>query len=288
MSRVTRRRPVIKVTARSTGTSSRKQADVLAVEEPLEIRLNGEPYTVTMRTPGHDIELAHGLLSAEGIIAGPEDVVTGRYCAGSVMDDEFGQPQNTYNVLDIQLAPGIKVPEARLRRAVTNSSCGVCGTASIHLLRQDAQFDLGADDLRMPAELVLELPDRLRDAQKVFDSTGGLHGVGLFDARGELLVAREDVGRHNATDKVIGWAMLNGLRPARGCVLVVSGRTSFELAQKAVMAGIPMLVGVSAPSSLAVEVAEETGMTLAGFVRGDRMNIYAGAERVLLERNDRR
>lgn len=254
--------------------------DALAVEEPLEIRVGGEAYTTTMRTPGHDIELAHGLLAAEGIIGRPADVSTMRYCAGSVTDED-GIAQNTYNVLDVQVAPGVVVPEGRRRASVTTSACGVCGTASIELLRGRPEFDLASDAARVPAGTFLALPNRLREAQKAFDTTGGLHAAGLFTATGEPLVVREDVGRHNAVDKVVGWALLNGRRPASGTILFVSGRTSFELAQKAVLAGIPMLAGVSAPSSLAVEVAEEFGLTLLGFVRDARMNVYAHAERVV-------
>lgn len=280
MSRVTTRHPMIAVTADNPG--GLRRVDTLAVEEPLEIRLGGVPYTVTMRTPGHDIELVHGLLAAEGIIRGTDDVVAARYCAGSVVDDETGTPQNTYNVIDVQLAPGVVVPTDRLRRNVTSSACGVCGSASIEMLRQDATVDLADDPVQLPGAVLLSLPDRLREVQKTFASTGGLHGVALFTADGELLCAREDVGRHNATDKVVGWALQHGHRPARGTVLMVSGRTSFELAQKAVLAGIPVLAGISAPSSLAVDVADATGLTLAGFVRGDRMNIYSHPERITL------
>lgn len=280
MSRVTARHRMVAVNA--SAPSGVRKVDTLAVEEPLEIRLGGVPYTVTMRTPGHDIELVHGLLAAEGIIRGPEDVVTMRYCAGSVMDDELGQQVNTYNVIDVQLAGGVFVPTDRLRRNVTSSACGVCGSASIEMLRQDSAFDLADDEVRVPGDVLLSLPDKLREVQKTFASTGGLHGVALFTADGELLCAREDVGRHNATDKVVGWALQNDRRPARGTVLMVSGRTSFELAQKAVLAGIPVLAGISAPSSLSVEVADATGLTLAGFVRGDRMNIYSNPERIVL------
>lgn len=278
MRRLSQRRRIVVIDAAHPAGIGRR--DTLAVEEPLEIRLGGVPYTVTMRTPGHDVELAHGLLASEGIIAGAEDLLTARYCAGSVMDDELG-PANTYNVLDIGLAPGVRLPTERLRSLVTTSACGVCGTASIDHLRQEQVFDLTQDDVRVDPQVLLSLPTTLRAAQATFATTGGLHASALFDADGELLVAREDVGRHNATDKVIGWAMQNGRRPARGCVLMVSGRTSFELAQKAALAGIPVLAGVSAPSSLAVDVAQATGLTLAGFVREDRMNIYAGAGRVV-------
>lgn len=279
MSRHVRRR-IVAVNA--THPAGMARSDAVAVEEPLEIRLNGTPYTVTMRTPGHDVELVHGLLAAEGIIRGWEDVAIARYCAGSVIDDEDGHPRNTYNLLDVSLAPGVQIPTGRLRRNVTSSACGVCGTETIEMLRQELRFDITADETTVDGQTLLALPDRLLEAQRTFTVTGGLHGVGLFDADGTLLVAREDVGRHNATDKVLGWALLNGRLPARGCVLVVSGRTSFELAQKAAVAGVPVLAGVSAPSSLAVDVALASGITLAGFVRGDRMNLYTHAERIVL------
>lgn len=267
MSRHVRRRIVAVDADHPEGVT---RVDALATEEPLEIRLDGAPYQVTMRTPGHDLELVHGLLAAEGIITRVEDVASARY------------PRTTFNVLDVRLAPGVRVPEQRRRRQVTSSACGVCGIETIADLRQALRFDIGADDVRVPGRTLLALPDVLREAQRTFSVTGGLHGAALFEASGDLLVAREDVGRHNAVDKVLGWALLNGRLPARGCVLVVSGRTSFELAQKAALAGVPVLAGVSAPSSLAVEVAEASGMTLAGFVRGDRMNLYAHPERITL------
>ena len=296
MGRVTVRRRLLAVSRSDAGAPLHavSRVDTLAVEEPLEIRVAGEAYTTTMRTPGHDVELAHGLLAAEGIIDRAEDVATARYCAGSVATadpagesaaDEPGGvavPQNTYNLLDVALAHGGTVPVELRRNLLTTSACGVCGTATIELLTARRPVDLTGDDVRVPAETILALPAKLRAAQKTFDATGGLHAAGLFTAAGELLVAREDVGRHNAVDKVVGWAMLSGRRPGAGLALAVSGRTSYELAQKAVMAGIPILVGVSAPSSLAVEVAEATGLTLAGFVRGDRMNVYAGADRILV------
>ena len=267
MSRHVRRR-IVAVDADHPGGTTR--LDELAVEEPLEIRLNGAPWMVTMRTPGRDVELVHGLLAAEGIIARVEDVATARY------------PRATFNVLDVRLAPGVALPATKVRETVTTSACGICGTRTIEELRQAMTFDVASDDVRVAGETLVGLPDALLAAQRIFATTGGLHGVGLFTAAGELLVAREDVGRHNATDKVLGWALLNGRRPAHGLVLVVSGRTSFELAQKAALAGVPVLAGVSAPSSLAVEVAEAAGLTLAGFVRGDRMNLYARPDRVVL------
>jgi len=268
------------VTQRVVGPREIVRQDSLAVEEPLEIRVGGAPYTTTMRTPGHDIELMHGLLAAEGVIDTREDVVQARYCAGSALPEDGGPPQNTYNVLDVTLADGLVVPDERRRTHLTSSACGVCGTTSLDLLAARARYDLHADHTSVDAGLILRLPDALRAAQRVFDATGGLHGAGLFTAEGKMLVVREDVGRHNAVDKVLGWALLEGLRPGRGLILMVSGRTSYELAQKAVLAGVPILAGVSAPSSLAVDVAERAGLTLAGFVRGDRMNVYAGARRL--------
>ncbi len=274
MGRVTARRAVVTIEG---GRVARRQ-DTLAVEEPLELRVGGEPFTVTLRTPGHDIELLHGLLAAEGVIAEASDVVSARYCEGAV-EVEGGHQQNTYNVLSVQLAPGVAV-DPTWRRSAPTTAGAVCGTASVDLVRTDGRFDLHDDDVRVAPETIGALPDALRAAQKTFAKTGGLHGAGLFTASGELLVAREDVDRHNAVDKVLGWALLHGRRPASGCVLMVSGRTNVALAQKAVLAGVPVLAGVSAPSSLAVDVAAATGLTLAGFVRGDRLNLYAHPERV--------
>ncbi|HEY2191236.1 MAG TPA: formate dehydrogenase accessory sulfurtransferase FdhD [Actinomycetospora sp.] len=273
MGRVTVRRPVVRV--REQGVQRRP--DALAAEEPLEIRVDGRPLAVTMRTPGHDVELAHGFLLTEGVITSIEDIGTARYC-DSV--DETGR--NTYNVLDLALAPGVAPPDDAVeRRFYTTSSCGVCGKASLDAVRTKTAFPPEKDEVEISAEVLFGLPDALRAAQKVFDSTGGLHGAGLFTADGTLLAVREDVGRHNAVDKVLGHALLTGGVPAAGTVLMVSGRASFELAQKAVMAGVPALAAVSAPSSLAVEMADDAGMTLVGFLRGRSMNIYAGASRVV-------
>jgi FdhD protein len=272
MGRVTVRRPVVRV--REQGVNRRP--DALAAEEPLEIRVDGRSLAVTMRTPGHDVELAHGFLLTEGVIASPADIGTARYC-----DSVDDSGRNTYNVLDIALAPGVAPPDDSVeRRFYTTSSCGVCGKASLDAVRTKTVYPPEKDDVELSAEVLFTLPDALRAAQKVFDSTGGLHGAGLFTADGTLLVAREDVGRHNAVDKVLGHALLAGRVPAAGTVLMVSGRASFELTQKAVMAGVPALAAVSAPSSLAVEMADDAGMTLVGFLRGRSMNIYAGASRV--------
>ena len=273
MGRVTVRRPVRHI---SDGTS-RRRPDALAAEEPMELRVDGRSLAVTMRTPGHDVELAHGFLLTEGVIGSREDIATARYCDSL---DDAGR--NTYNVLDVALAPGVPAPDDSVeRRFYTTSSCGVCGKASLDALRTRTRFSPADDPVTVSTEVLFSLPDALRAAQRVFDSTGGLHGAGLFTSDGTLLVAREDVGRHNAVDKVIGHALLEGLVPATGCVLMVSGRASFELTQKAVMAGIPALAAVSAPSSLAVETALDTGMTLVGFLRGRSMNVYAGDQRVV-------
>ena len=253
-----------------------RRPDTLAVEEPMELRVGGRALAVTMRTPGHDVELAHGFLLTEGVITAADDVVTARWC-DSV--DETGA--NTYNVLDVALAPGVAPPDPGVERNFyTTSSCGVCGKASLDAVRLRSRFSPADDPVRLTDTTLYGLPDTLREAQRVFDSTGGLHAAGLFTADSVPLVVREDVGRHNAVDKVLGWALLNGRVPAAGGVLMVSGRASFELVQKAVMAGVPVLAAVSAPSSLAVSLAVEAGMTLVGFLRGQTMNVYAGAERI--------
>ena len=243
------------------------RADLLAVEEPLEIRIDGAPLTVTMRTPGDDIDLAAGFLFTEGLLGSLSDVREIRMC------DE--------NVAAVSMRDGASLAVQPSRQFVTTSACGVCGKDSIDAIRVRSRFDVAADPLRVPAALLAALPDRLRAAQRVFASTGGLHAAGLFTADGELLVLREDVGRHNAVDKVAGWALRSGRLPLSGCVLLVSGRASFELAQKAVMMGVPVLAAVSAPSSLAASLADETGLTLVGFLRGASMNVYSGSERVV-------
>ncbi|HET9050938.1 MAG TPA: formate dehydrogenase accessory sulfurtransferase FdhD [Candidatus Dormibacteraeota bacterium] len=243
-------------------------ADRLAVEEPLALRLNGETLAVTMRTPGDDFDLAVGFLLSEGAVTSAEQVVDLSSCT----DDRGG------NVLDVVLAPGC---EAVPRRFTVTSACGVCGSASVDAVRAHMPWDVGADGVRLPAAVLSALPDSLRERQVAFERTGGLHAAGLADATGRLLCVREDVGRHNAVDKIVGWAARAGSLPLRGHVLVVSGRASFELVQKALRAGVPALVAVSAPSSLAVDLAKAAGMTLAGFVRDGRMTVYAGAGRVL-------
>lgn len=230
-----------------------------------------------MRTPGADFDLAAGFLVSEGVVNRTDQLTAMRYCAGTG-DDGI----NRYNVLDLILAPGVEPPSPGVERAfLTTSSCGLCGKANIDAVRTRSVYPVQADPLRIDPALLAELPGRLRAAQVVFDTTGGLHGAALFDGpTGELMAVREDVGRHNAVDKVIGWAFREKRLPLRSTVLLVSGRTSFELVQKALMAGIPLLGAVSAPSSLAVELADDSGMTLVGFLRGSSMVVYAGAERL--------
>jgi FdhD protein len=276
MSRITGRRRVIRVTV---GDSPVATEDVLAVEEPLEIRVGGRSLAVTMRTPGHDVDLVAGFLVSEGVITRGEQFTTARYCAGV-----GGDGLNTYNVLDVTLAPGVAPPDPSLERSfLTTSACGLCGKASIDAVRTQSAYDVRGDGLRVDAGLLSTFPVKLRDGQAVFDKTGGLHAAALFDGvSGQMLVLREDVGRHNAVDKVVGWALKEDRLPLRGTVLMVSGRASFELTQKAAMAGIPALAAVSAPSSLAAELATELGMTLVGFLRGSSMVLYAGDERVLV------
>ncbi|MFN2451640.1 MAG: formate dehydrogenase accessory sulfurtransferase FdhD [Candidatus Dormibacteria bacterium] len=273
MGRITADRRVLRL----DGAGRAERPDTLVVEEPLEIRVHGRPLAVTMRTPGADFDLAAGFLVSEGVIAESRELRSIRYCAGVAAEGG-----NTYNVLDVALTPGVAAPDPSLERSFyTTSSCGLCGKASLDAVRTTARWTIAGDPVRVSPALLSSLPDRLRASQRVFERTGGLHGAALFDARGELLCMREDVGRHNAVDKVVGWALRENRLPLCGLVLLVSGRASFELAQKAWMAGIPVLAAVSAPSSLAVDLATEAGMTLVGFLRGATMNIYAGGERVV-------
>ena len=288
MSRVTRR---VRTTRYAVGAPPRVREDHVAAEEPLQIRLRswaGEhrDLTVTMRTPGDDFDLVAGFLVGEGMIRSADDLATMRYCAGT---DESGE--QTFNVIDATLAAGVALPPSRVERQVTTTSaCGICGTTSIEdVLTAAPGWPL--DPTTVPADLLFGLPDRLRVAQSLFERTGGVHAAGLFrvgdvDEVGEagedsgLLCLREDVGRHNAVDKVIGWALREGRLPLTGTVLQVSGRASFELVQKAWQGGIPVLAAVGAPSSLAVELATEAGLTLVGFSRGASFNIYTHPERV--------
>ncbi|MBW8822511.1 MAG: formate dehydrogenase accessory sulfurtransferase FdhD, partial [Streptomyces sp.] len=254
--------------------------DTLVTEEPLEIRLNGKPLAITMRTPGDDFALAAGFLVSEGVLTHHDDLQNIVYCAGATTDGT-----NTYNVVDVTTTPGLPIPDITLERNVyTTSSCGLCGKASLDAVRTTTHWPINdTPPLRIDPDLLTSLPDRLRAAQRVFDRTGGLHAAALFTEHGELLDIREDVGRHNAVDKLIGRALQNANLPLSRVILLVSGRASFELAQKAVMAGIPVLAAVSAPSSLAVDLATETGLTLVGFLRGPSMNVYAGEHRLTLE-----
>jgi len=264
----------------------------MAAEEPLEIRIGGTPFTVTMRTPGDDFDLVAGHLTAEGVLTGPEGLVRMKFCSAdngcsstAYTDGEASMAfadGDPLNIVDVTLAPGVELPEERLRRSsYVSSACGVCGKTSIEAVHAAVRWPVAHDDVKVSASTLFALPDRMREAQRIFAKTGGLHAAALFTADGELVCLREDVGRHNAVDKVLGWALRAGRLPLREHVLAVSGRASFELVQKAVAGGIPVLTAVSAPSSLAVSLAAESGLTLVGFLRGRTANVYCGAERVI-------
>lgn len=252
------------------GAGRRRAWDEVAPEEALEVQLGASPWLVTMRSPGHDFELAAGLLLSEGVVTSPGDIAGMR----------AGRAAGAFNVVDVELAPAAAARAAArgTRRVATTSACGVCGTTSLGALPRPG--DVGGGDLRMATSVLAALPGALRSAQTGFGRTGGSHAAGLFDRAGTLVCAREDVGRHNAFDKVIGRALLDGRLPLRDRVLLASGRASFELVHKAVSAGVPMLAAVSAPSSAAIDLATASGLTLVGFLRGDTMNVYAGAHRV--------
>lgn len=251
-----------------------RKDDYLAAEEPLEIRVGEHPLSVTMRTPGHDLELAAGFLFTEGLVQRVEQIV----CLQSVTPADA---PDRGNVVEVGLAPEATPDFEKMRRHFfAASSCGICGKASIDAVRSRLLRPPNAD-FRLSAELLVRLPDALRSSQDVFDRTGGLHAAALFDAGGALLVLREDIGRHNAVDKVIGWALREGRLPLGDCVLLVSGRGGFEIVQKAIVAGLPVVASVSAPSSLAVQLARELRLTLVGFLRGRRFVVYAGDERVV-------
>ncbi len=248
------------------GDSSASFQDLLAVEDPLEIRLGEKTISITMRTPGHDPELAAGFLFTEGILDGTHQI---------------REIRHSKNSITVQLNPEVEVDFERLQRNFyTTSSCGVCGKASIEALRMQGCPILPRSSAAMQAAVIHRLPQAQRDEQAVFQRTGGLHAAALFDFQGNLILLREDVGRHNAVDKLVGAEMLAGHTPLADKLLLVSGRASFELTQKALMAGIPILAAVGAPSSLAVETAQRFNMTLLGFVRDGRFNIYSGAERI--------
>lgn len=268
---------------RAVGESVESASDQLAVEEPLEIRLTYQAegkrvqrsISITMRTPGHDAELATGFLLGEGIIRGPADIASVRPCGPAV------GPLQLQNVVRVELRADVAVDMKRLERHFyTTSSCGVCGKTSLESLQVSPGFELPVEGPLISAETIHRLPLQLRQSQSIFDHTGGLHGAGLFTAGGELIGLREDVGRHNAADKLIGAQVLAGRVPLFDTVLLLSGRASFELAQKALMAGIPVVVAVGAPSSLAVELALRFKMTLIGFARDNRFNVYSGEWRL--------
>ncbi|GIG29620.1 sulfurtransferase FdhD [Cellulomonas marina] len=256
--------------------TAHEREQALAGEEPLEIRAAGRSHSVTMRTPGEDFDLVAGFLLSEGVLRERDDLVALRYCTGT--DAEGWQ---TYNVVEASLAADAALRAlGRERRTYTTSACGVCGLTAIDDVEVTSAFDVAADDVVVDAEVLAGLPEALRAAQPLFARTGGVHAAGLFTAGGDALVVREDVGRHNAVDKVLGRALRDGLLPLRGTVLQVSGRASFELVQKAVMAGVPVLAAVGAPSDLAVALAERAGLTLVGFSRGDRLTLYTRPGRV--------
>lgn len=278
---------------RIEGAATRPTIDTLAAEEPLEIRVGGEAVSVTMRTPGSDFELAAGFCLTEGVIDDPADIAGIRYCVGTDPGTDLqtfnsAEPgaathaqdrlRQTYNVVDIALRDGGTVPVELRRNVYTTSSCGICGTASIDAVRRDYP-DID-DPTQVAAHVLAGLPDAMREAQRVFDRTGGLHAAARFSADGTLVDLREDVGRHNAVDKLIGAAALGDALPLAGQVLMVSGRVAFEIVQKALRARIPVVAAVSAPTSLAVALAEQSNMTLVGFVRDDHMNVYTGHQRV--------
>jgi FdhD protein len=270
--------------AGAAGPLAGARADLLAVEEPLEIRIGGQPLTVTMRTPGDDIDLAAGFLFTEGLLSPAVDLRQIRMCDENVADATL-ELADLPSAAEVQRATDARraqqtAQERAQRNFLTTSACGVCGKESIDAIRVRSRYDLTADQLQVSPVVLAGLPDRLREAQRVFASTGGLHAAGLFTGDGTLAVLREDVGRHNAVDKVIGWALRAGRLPLTGHILMVSGRASFELVQKAAVAGLPVLAAVSAPSSLAADLAEETGMTLVGFLRGNSMNAYTGLQRL--------
>lgn len=254
--------------------SAREVPDRVAHEEPLEIQVNGVPLAVVMRTPGHDEELATGFLLTERVVAHPDALASVRHC------DEAPSPEAADNVVRVRLREGLRVDLEALRRNLfASSSCGICGKATLE--NAVATAPPLRDASRFEAALLYELPGRLRAAQQLFDATGGLHGAGLFDGEGRLLAAREDVGRHNAVDKVVGWAAREGRLPLAGHVLLVSGRVSYEIVQKALAARCPLVAAVSAPSSLAVSLAEAGGIGLVGFLRGRGLNVYGARHRVV-------
>ena len=269
-----------KVTRYKDGNSS-DSPDLLAVEEPLEIRLqygpeedrNEQTLSITMRTPGNDEELTAGFLWTEGLISSPTDIISVRHCQ---------QEKEPGNVIKASIAPGVEIDISKLNRHFyTSSSCGVCGKTSMEAVTQSSTFVLPKGKPKFSKDILYSLPKTLSQQQLIFEHTGGLHASGLFNHNGRLVQLKEDVGRHNALDKLIGSAYMNGNLPLSEHVVLVSGRASFELVQKAYMAGIPFLAAVGAPSSLAVDLAQKSGMTLVGFLRDKKFNVYTGTNRVL-------
>lgn len=258
------------VAASSDDVSTSERVDTLAVEEPLQIRIDGKDFVTTMRTPGNDFELVHGLLHAEGIISRASDVATMRYCGGAVGNDGY----NTYNTIDVETGATITSPSLPVRSVATTSACGICGTTSIDDVEKRSSYPIRP--VRPRPEFILSLPGLLHNDQKAFRRTGGIHAAGAVTHDGNLVVAREDVGRHNAADKVIGAMLMENQLPAEQMYLVLTSRASFELVQKAVLAGFSGLVAVSAATSLAVELARQTGFFLSGFTRENRFNLYNG------------
>jgi len=260
------------------GARTARRLDRVVTEEPLEIRIvsgrTRRTVAVTMRTPGADFELAAGFLFGEGVVTARDDIRGISYCGDDDLPDE-----QLYNIVIVELQEGLPVDLERLERHFhMSSACGVCGKSSLEAIEMRGVRGV-EDGPGLSSEVITSLPHRLRDAQRLFESTGGLHAAALFTAAGELVVLREDVGRHNAVDKVVGWGLMQGRMPLGDHILMVSGRSSFEIAQKAATAGVPVLCSVSAPSSLAIDVARQFGMTLVGFLRDDHFNVYAGAER---------
>jgi FdhD protein len=261
-------------------TSRAKRIDDVVAEEPLELRVaareSSQTLAVTMRTPGNDFELAAGFLYGEAIVRAREEIAEMTYCLDPALD-----PDQRYNVVSAELRGGAPRDLTRFERHFTmNSACGVCGRAQLDALRELGVAPL-EDDVRVSAEVLYHLPQRMHDAQRLFAATGGLHAAALYDERGEILAVREDVGRHNAVDKLVGWGLLGGRLPFARSILLVSGRAGYEILQKSVMARIPVVASVSAPSSLAVALAREFNVTLVGFLRGERANVYAVSERIL-------
>ena len=269
--------------SRVAGNRRQPDSDAVAVEEPLEIRLGylgtsgraSKSISITMRTPGDDFELAMGFLFGEGIIREAQDIDSVEHCGPPVNDDGLR------NVVRVELRSGVRIDFQRLERHFyTSSSCGVCGKASLDALRIQSHYAIEPDGLSIDPDTLCALPEELKERQQVFDRTGGLHASGLFDRNGVLGEVREDVGRHNALDKLVGSRFAAGELPLTKHGVLLSGRASFELVQKAMMAGCPMLAAVGAPSSLAVDLCKEFGITLVGFLRDGRFNIYAGAHRI--------